>query len=304
MRTNVYDDVFRTLAQKTPRVFVSLINEVFGTNYSGEAELEQLHNEFYKEDGVVITDSIFKIGGERYHIECQSNQDGTMAIRMVEYDFLSGITEARKQNEYEKVELPMSCVLYLRSTRNTPDSLVIKICQDDRSMDYVTKVIKLSDYTTDVILEKKLLIMIPFLMFNYEKRLKSKRNRDEALEDVLKECQKVAYLLGSLGNDEVTNNELLDLIEGFEKVTGYLFKNDPRVSEEVEKIMGGNVYKTRSEVLLEEGMEKGREEGIKEGRRSALISLFSKGIITEEQACRELAVSSEELKSLQKALSN
>ena len=44
MRTNVYDDVFRTLAQKTPRVFVSLINEVFVTNYSGEAKLEQLRN--------------------------------------------------------------------------------------------------------------------------------------------------------------------------------------------------------------------------------------------------------------------
>ncbi|MBR5945049.1 MAG: hypothetical protein IKZ94_08900 [Lachnospiraceae bacterium] len=254
------------MAQKTPRVFVSLINEVFGTNYSGEAKLEQLRNEFYKEDGVVITDSIFKIGGERYHIECQSNQDGTMAIRMVEYDFLSGLMEARKQNEYEKVELPMSCVLYLRSTRNTPDSLTIKICQGDRSMDYATKVIKLSDYTADVILEKKLLIMIPFLMFNYEKKLKSKMNRDEALEDVVKECQKIAYLLNNLGEEEVTNNELTDLIEGFEKVTGYLFKNDPRVSEEVEKVMGGNVYKTRSEILLEEGMERGMEKGREEGR--------------------------------------
>ncbi|MBR4992765.1 MAG: hypothetical protein IKY04_00795 [Lachnospiraceae bacterium] len=116
---------------------------------------------------------------------------------MVEYDFLSGLTEARKQNEYEK-------------------------------------------------------------------KLKSKKNKDEALEDVVKECQKIAYLLNNLGEEEVTNNELTDLIEGFEKVTGYLFKNDPRVSEEVEKVMGGNVYKTRSEILLEEGMEKGREEGREE----------------------------------------
>ena len=106
MRTTVYDDDFRTLAQKTPRVFISLI----------------------------------------------------------------------------KVELPLSCVLYLRSSKSTPESLSIRICQEDR---------------------------------------------------------------------------LVDLKEAFDKVNEYLFKGYPDITEEVEKIMGGNVYVTRSEILRKEGRIEG-----------------------------------------------
>ena len=34
-----------------------------------------------------ITDSAIRIRGSLYHLECQSNPDGSMVLRMVEYDF-------------------------------------------------------------------------------------------------------------------------------------------------------------------------------------------------------------------------
>ena len=204
------------------------------------------------------------------HIECQSSRDGTISIRMVEYDFLIGITEARGNRNYEKVELPLSCVLYLRSSKNTPESLSIRICQEDRSMEYVTKVVKLSDYTSDSIAEKKLLIMIPFFLFNYEKKLKSPKSRDEAMEAALNDCKKLAETLNRLDEKEYTKDELVDLKEAFDKVNSYLFKNDPGIAEEAEKIMGGNVYVTRSEILRKEGREEGREEGRSEGIRGVI----------------------------------
>ena len=46
---------------------------------------EQLKNEFYTKNGKLVTDSIFLIKGHIYHVECQSNSDNTMAIRMFEY---------------------------------------------------------------------------------------------------------------------------------------------------------------------------------------------------------------------------
>ena len=45
--------------------------------------------------------------------------------------------------------------------------------------------------------------------------------------------------------------------EAFDKVNSYLFKNDPGIAEEAEKIMGGNVYVTRSEILRKEGRIQG-----------------------------------------------
>ncbi len=83
----VFDDVFRTMAQKMPQLMVPLINEVFGTAYSVEDIDAQLRNEFMEEEGKIVTDSIFRIRGRLYHIECQSVSDNTMAVRMFEYDF-------------------------------------------------------------------------------------------------------------------------------------------------------------------------------------------------------------------------
>ena len=83
----IFDDVFRTIAQKMPFLLIPLINEVFGTAYTEDQEFEQLCNEHYEKFGKIVTDSILRIEGRLYHMECQSQKDGDMTLRMVEYDF-------------------------------------------------------------------------------------------------------------------------------------------------------------------------------------------------------------------------
>ncbi|MBR0092853.1 MAG: hypothetical protein IJP92_14265, partial [Lachnospiraceae bacterium] len=83
----IFDNVYRTMATKMPELIIPLINEVFGTNYRSDRKIEQLRNEFYEKDGKIITDSVFRIGDKLYHIELQSTEDRTMALRMIQYDF-------------------------------------------------------------------------------------------------------------------------------------------------------------------------------------------------------------------------
>ena len=84
--STIFDDVFRTIAQKMPQLLIPLINEVFHTSYSDEDHFEQLRNEHYEKFGTVVTDSIIRIGNHIYHLECQSSKDKTMVIRIFEYD--------------------------------------------------------------------------------------------------------------------------------------------------------------------------------------------------------------------------
>ena len=84
--STIFDDVFRTIAQKMPQLLIPLINEVFHTSYSEEDHFEQLRNEHYEKFGTVVTDSIIRIGNHIYHLECQSSKDKTMVIRIFEYD--------------------------------------------------------------------------------------------------------------------------------------------------------------------------------------------------------------------------
>ena len=83
----IFDDVFRTMMQKMPTLVIPLINEAFGTSYSENVSFQQLRNEHEEEFGKIISDSIIKIESKTYHIECQSVDDTTIAIRMLEYDF-------------------------------------------------------------------------------------------------------------------------------------------------------------------------------------------------------------------------
>lgn len=120
MATNtIFDDVFRTMQEKMPEQTIPLINDVFGTQYSIDTKIIQGRNEHHTENGEVITDSYLGIGGKRYHIECQSTEDQTMVLRMIE--LVSRIVDYifSKQQEVKKGlgEIMGGKVLELESDR-------------------------------------------------------------------------------------------------------------------------------------------------------------------------------------------
>lgn len=86
-----YDDVFRTLLKDCTQLAIPLINEMFHTDYGLDEKIELLDGTYYLTDNngdqkKLITDSHLFIGGRKYHLECQSTVDGTMMVRMFEYD--------------------------------------------------------------------------------------------------------------------------------------------------------------------------------------------------------------------------
>ncbi len=92
-----YDDVFHTLLIDCSELVIPLINEVFGTHYTGSEKITFSPNEHYLKrqggkENERITDSSFRIedpdgkGSRKYHMECQSRPDNSMLVRFYEYD--------------------------------------------------------------------------------------------------------------------------------------------------------------------------------------------------------------------------
>ena len=89
-KTPDYDNVFKTMKMKHKRLFVSVINDVFGRNYPRDVKVEILPSEGYltenetadgsKEIEEQISDFLIRIGNEIYLLECQSYDDSSMAI--------------------------------------------------------------------------------------------------------------------------------------------------------------------------------------------------------------------------------
>ena len=81
-----YDDAFRTLLTDCPHLMIPVVNELFHENYELTDSVDLRQNESFITNGADqkrITDSNFSVGinqDRRYHIECESQPDGSIYL--------------------------------------------------------------------------------------------------------------------------------------------------------------------------------------------------------------------------------
>ena len=279
-----YDDVFRTTVNDCPRLILPVCNELFNSGYTGNEIIVKTENEIFlhKQDGKEekrITDTSIVIKrsvedqGKGYHLECQSSKDGTLIIRMYEYDSQIALKNGELEENTLTVRFPESAILYLRSDKKTPEYLWMKIETPGGIVKYPIPVMKIKDYTLDMIFEKELYFILPFYIFTYEKELKKYEKNSSMLMQLqhvfidmrnrLQICMEDGLI------DEYTRCTLLDMSK---KVVRSLLGNRyPRVREGVEEAMGGNILEYEAKTIL----NKGKAEGKAEGKELGLIAMVN-----------------------------
>ena len=258
MNNTIFDDVFRTMIEKMPYLAVPLINEVFHTSYPEDVKITQLRNEHQQKDGEIITDSCLLIGKKMYHIECQSTDDTTMAIRMIEYDFAIAVENAEKQGRRYRIEFPRSCVLFLRSSGNTPDYLEADVIfPDGKTHVYSIPAIKMADYTKDHIFEKNLLMLLPFYIMRYEKKKHDMRKNLELLQILLDEYDEIRINLEKELTETGKAELYTNLTKLIVKIADHIFEKEEDIRKGIGDVMGGKVLELESERLKAEGQAQG-----------------------------------------------
>ena len=254
MNNTIFDDVFRTVIEKMSYLAVPLINEVFHTSYPEDVKITQLRNEHQQKDGEIITDSCLLIGKKMYHIECQSTDDTTMAIRMIEYDFAIAVENAEKQGRRYRIEFPRSCVLFLRSSGNTPDYLEADVIfPDGKTHVYSIPAIKMADYTKDHIFEKNLLMLLPFYIMRYEKKKHDMRKNLELLQILLDEYDEIRINLEKELTETGKAELYTNLTKLIVKIADHIFEKEEDIRKGIGDVMGGKVLELESERLKAEG---------------------------------------------------
>ena len=163
MDNTPYDDVFRKLLTDCTELMIPVVNEIFHTHYTGKETVCLLQNEHFIKmpDGSEqerITDSSFEIISEetapitqvqkkRYHIECQSTEDGTMIVRMFEYDTQLALENRALTSNTLTVQFPDSAIVSLRHTKNTPEEMIVKVLTPGGRVSYTVPVLKVKRYT-------------------------------------------------------------------------------------------------------------------------------------------------------------
>ena len=259
-----YDDVFKTLLNDCTFLIIPVINEVFHEHYRGDEKIEFHKNDHYingqKGDAKkVFTDNCIDIYGKTkktYHVECQSTSDSSMLVRMFEYGAQVALDEGRLENNVLEVEFPHATVLFLRTTRNTPDKMHIHMTTPGGEVSYDLPVMKVQRYSLEEIFEKNLLFLIPFYIFTHESRLEEYNENPEKLELLKNEYEYIKNRLEDLCKeyklDAYTRCTIREMVE---KVVINLAKKYENVKEGVKSVMGGQVLEYDAKTILNQGIE-------------------------------------------------
>ena len=272
-RTPDYDNVFKTMKMKHKRLFIAVINDTFKKQYSMDVKVETLPSEGYlteretadgsKNIEEQISDFVLKIENEIYVLECQSYDDGSMAIRMAEYAFIVGRQRARWDIGHAFIPMPRFSVIYIKRTEKTPKTTTITFAfPDGQEVNYKSSNVILDEFTKEEIVEKRLFAYIPFYTARYEEEITSEKSIENAEED-LKYFRGEMIRLHKKG--ELSDIEMVDLM-GFVNTIITHITNGNKNEERLVNIMGGTVIETESERLIRKGREAGRTEGRAEGK--------------------------------------
>lgn len=273
-KTPDYDNVFKTMKMKHKRLFISVINDIFHRNYPTDAKVEVLPSEGFltenetpdgsKEIEEQISDFLIKIGGEIYLLECQSYDDGSMAIRIAEYAFIVARQFAAWDIGHATIPMPKFSVIYIKKTDRTPKTTTITFAfPDGQTVDYRSDNVILEDLTKEYIVEKRLFPYIPFYIARYEEAVASGGSVNQAVDDLIYFRDKLIRLHQE---NELSDGEAIDLMGLVNTIITHI-TNGNKNEERLVSIMGGTVIELESERVIKKSkaqmiIEMGQEFGL------------------------------------------
>ena len=287
------------MKMKHKRLFVSVINDVFKKNYPADVKVEVLPSEGYltenetpdgsKEIEEQISDFLIKIGSDVYLLECQSYDDGSMAIRIAEYAFIVARQFATWDIGHATIPMPKFSVIYIKRTDRTPKTTTITFTfPDGQKVDYRSENVILEELTKEEIVRKKLFPYIPFYIARYEEEISSEGAINQAVDDLI-------YLRDEMirlhQENELSDGEAIDLMGLVNTIITHI-TNGNKNEERLVSIMGGTVIELESERVIKQSkaqmiIEMGQEFGLND---SAILTRLQEKIgVSLERAKAYLA---------------
>ncbi len=288
-----YDDAFRTMESRCDDLVIPFVNHMFGEKYDSTAVLKRLRNEHFVEHedestDKRITDSFFEIIfhgiTKRYHLECESKKyTGEILVRIFEY----GTQIAKDEESGDKYKrtfmFPNSGLLLLKKAKDAPEAATIEIIlPDGREVTYQVPLVKMSDYDIDVIFSKRLYMLLPFYIFNYENELEDINDSEEKLEKMFSAYKEIYDRLDKeLEQDNLSEISFHAIIRLIHKVAYKFTMKCENVQKKVGDIMGGKVLDLPEFVAYDQAKAEGKAEG-KAEERVENIKIFVRDKIEDE----------------------
>ena len=301
-----YDAVFWAGVLGLTQYLVPLVNEAFGEHFTSSAVVELLpgkqadqkpDSSFERREMDALAVLTEKDVSKQYHFEVETHANKGIFIRIGKYD----LSVARSSLEWTgrgiETRLPQSAVIFLTGAEGMPDKVSMFYKGTYGEAENVVPVLKIKDYSIDDLFRKRLLLLLPFYGFNFDEKFEQmERDGIGELKAAFDEIHTRLARLAKAGEiDEAQRSQLLDCMK---RVLEKLAIKYGKVSEGVEELMGGYIFYTRTDEILDKGRAEGRNEGIGIGEQNAktldIRNLMKNLQLTLEQAMDALSIPSDQ----------
>ena len=264
-----YDAVFWAGVQGLTQYLVPLVNEAFGEHFTNSASVELLpgkqadqkpDSSFERGEMDTLALLIEKAVKMKYHFEVETHANRGIFIRIGRYDLSVARNNFAWTERGIETQLPQSAVIFLAGGESIQDkvSIFYKGAQGEARND--VPVLKIKRYSIDDLFQKRLLLLLPFYSFHFDGKFEQMEvdgigELEEAFDEI---HTRLVALTEDGGIDEAQRSQLLDCMQRVLEKQTIKYKN---VSEGVRKLMGGYIFYTRTDAILDKGRAEGREEG-------------------------------------------
>ena len=211
----IFDRAFKRLFSLSNAAVINLINGLFGTNHPPDSSVVYTNRESTNASlRHRFADVFVLIGGRfHYHLEAQMSYSNDIIVRVFEYGFHHAL-ESRRDGSL-CLEFPEPVVIYLSDRDDIPPEDVLHIhFQGLGSIDYRVRNIVYLRQSSAEILQKKLIVLIPFQVLRLRSFLFDKRGHlkrldknecDRLIESIESDIIKAINLNYSAGNISYTD---------------------------------------------------------------------------------------------------
>ena len=247
------DEVLKSLFSTSKKVLINLLNGIFDENFhEDEVGITIANNEFIKDSYEVIRgDMFFEIDPlidkkMYYHLEFQTINDKSMAIRMFEYGFKKAQENSivDSTSNVRTICFPNQKVIFLEENRNIEDSVDLRILfPGDKEFIYSIGVIKYWEFTEEELLRRKMYPLIPLQLFNLRKELKKVQEKNDIhrMHELSHIAKNLAEKLMNESKDLFDKNEILSedfhkMLLAIDNLISYLnrnYLNEDKLEDEV-----------------------------------------------------------------------
>ena len=160
---------------------------------------------------------------------------------------------------------------------------------DGTHAEYTVPIIKIQQYTKDEIFRKKLYFLLPFYVIRYERDLMLIENTTSKKRQFLEEFEEIIDQLRS--SSDLDAAECCYLLDCIHRIASHILRKTPDLKERIDNIMDGKVLRLRTDVIIEQSLQK----GLRQGKLDTYIELIRDGLISITTAATRLGMSEEEL---------